>query len=291
MNESTFGGNRNGRPRPAALLTAASAEAGDHQDDDSALLTVRDLTVHFRTRSSRIDALRDVDLTLRRGEFVSMVGPSGCGKSTLLRVVAGLHTDHSGEVILDEGIRRHSLGFVFQRDSLLPWRTVLSNVAAGLELRGVDKKQRNERARFWINRVGLGGFEDAYPSQLSGGMRQRASIARSLIYDPELILMDEPFGALDAQVKGQIQEMFLSIWEEMRPSVIFVTHDLAESIYLAERVVVLSGRPGTVKTEVPVDLPRPRTSPFEIWRDEHYLTLYTRLWNNLKPEIEEGTSQ
>jgi len=219
-----------------------------------------------------------------------MVGPSGCGKSTLLRVVAGLHTDHSGEVLLDEKIRQRSLGFVFQRDSLLPWRTVLANVATGLELRGVDKKERTERARFWTNRVGLGGFEDAYPSQLSGGMRQRASIARSLIYDPELILMDEPFGALDAQVKGQLQEMFLSIWEEMRPSVIFVTHDLAESIYLAERVVVLSGRPGTVKTEVPIDLPRPRTSPFEIWRDQHYLSLYARLWNNLKPEIEEGTS-
>jgi NitT/TauT family transport system ATP-binding protein len=263
----------------------------DEQDSRPALLTVKDLTVHFRTRSTRIDALRRFDLTLERGEFLSMVGPSGCGKSTLLRVVAGLHTDYSGEVLLDETIRRRSLGFVFQRDSLLPWRTVLANVATGLELRGVGEKERNERARFWINRVGLGGFEDAYPNQLSGGMRQRASVARSLIYDPELILMDEPFGALDAQVKGQIQEMFLGIWEEMRPSVIFVTHDLAESIYLAERVVVLSGRPGTVKTEVRVDLPRPRTSPFEIWRDEHYLSLYTGLWNNLRPEIEEGSRQ
>jgi NitT/TauT family transport system ATP-binding protein len=139
-----------------------------------------------------------------------------------------------------------------------------------------------------LNRVGLGGFEHAYPGQLSGGMRQRASVARTLIYQPKLILMDEPFGALDAQSKGRVQELFLSIWDEMRPSVIFVTHDLAESIYLAERVVVLSGRPGHVKTEIPVDLPEPRTSPFEIWNDQKYLTLHDQLWHSLKTEIEEG---
>jgi NitT/TauT family transport system ATP-binding protein len=139
-----------------------------------------------------------------------------------------------------------------------------------------------------LNRVGLSGFEAAYPGQLSGGMRQRASVARTLIYEPSLILMDEPFGALDAQSKGRVQELFLSIWDEMRPSVIFVTHDLAESIYLAERVVVLTGRPGHVKTEIPVDLPEPRTSPFEIWNDEKYLALHDRLWESLKAEIEES---
>ena len=251
------------------------------------LLEVRDLTVHFQQGRQRVDALKDFNLTLGSGEFVSLVGPSGCGKSTLLRVVAGLHKNYSGSVPLEPALRRDSLGFVFQRDALLPWRTVLDNVATGLQLRGVGKRERLDRARAFIDRVGLGGFEDAYPSQLSGGMRQRASVARTLIYEPKLILMDEPFGALDAQVKGQIQELFLSIWEEIRPSVIFVTHDLAESIYLAERVVVLSGRPGRVKAELPIDLPRPRTSPFEIWRDEHYLSLYGVLWDSLKPAIEE----
>jgi NitT/TauT family transport system ATP-binding protein len=254
-------------------------------ESSPALLDVENLTVHFRQGGKQIDALRDFSLTLGDGEFVSLVGPSGCGKSTLLRVVAGLHKDFSGRVQLDERIRKESLGFVFQRDSLLPWRTVLANVAAGLQIRGIGKRERLDRARAWISRVGLGGFEDAYPGQLSGGMRQRASVARSLVYEPKLILMDEPFGALDAQVKGRIQELFLSIWEEMRPSVIFVTHDLAESIYLAERVVVLSGRPGKVKTHVPVELPRPRTSPFEIWRDEHYLSLHGELWDSLKTEV------
>jgi NitT/TauT family transport system ATP-binding protein len=253
------------------------------------LLDVQNLTVHFSQGGKQIDALKDFSLTLGNGEFVSLVGPSGCGKSTLLRVVAGLHRNFSGSVEIDRAVQRDSLGFVFQRDALLPWRTVLDNVATGLQIRGIGRKERTERARALMDRVGLGGFEDAYPSQLSGGMRQRASVARTLIYEPKLILMDEPFGALDAQVKGQIQELFLSIWEEVRPSVIFVTHDLAESIYLAERVVVLSGRPGRVRTELPIDLPRPRTSPFEIWRDEHYLSLYGVLWDSLKPAIEETT--
>jgi NitT/TauT family transport system ATP-binding protein len=252
------------------------------------LLAVEDLTVHFRTKTGVIDALRNVNLTIGKGEFVSLVGPSGCGKSTLLRVVSGLHRNYSGRVTLDSGVQAKSLGYVFQRDALLPWRTVLDNVATGLEIRGIGKRERRERARDMVDRVGLGGFEDAYPGQLSGGMRQRASVARTLIYQPELILMDEPFGALDAQSKGRIQELFLSIWDEMRPSVIFVTHDLAESIYLAERVVVLSGRPGHVKTEIPIGLPEPRTSPFEIWNDQQYLALHDQLWHSLKTEIEEG---
>jgi len=273
-------------------MSEAATTADDRMAPPSAsrpLLEVRDLTVHFRPGGKQIDALRDMHLTLGDGEFVSLVGPSGCGKSTLLRVVAGLHTDFDGTVGLDEQIREESLGFVFQRDALLPWRTLLDNVATGLEIRNVGKKERLDRAREIIDKVGLGGFEDAFPGQLSGGMRQRASIARTLIYHPRLILMDEPFGALDAQAKGRIQEMFLSIWEETRPSVIFVTHDLAESIYLAERVVVLSGRPGRVKTEIPIDMPRPRTSPFEIWRDEVYLELHEVLWENLKQEIEESS--
>jgi NitT/TauT family transport system ATP-binding protein len=252
------------------------------------LLAVKDLTVHFRTKAGPIDALRDVNLTIRKGEFISLVGPSGCGKSTLLRVVSGLHRNYSGSVTLDDDLRSRSLGFVFQRDALLPWRTVLENVATGLEIRRIAKRERHERARDMLNRVGLGGFEHAYPGQLSGGMRQRASVARTLIYQPELILMDEPFGALDAQTKGQVQELFLSIWDEMRPSVIFVTHDLAESIYLSERVVVLTGRPGHVKTEIAVDLPEPRTSPFEIWNDQKYLALHDQLWHSLKTEIEEA---
>jgi NitT/TauT family transport system ATP-binding protein len=269
---------------------AVDARAGGSDIDvgsDRPLLDVHDLTVHFRPGGRRIDALKDFNLTLKSGEFVSLVGPSGCGKSTFLRVVAGLHKDYTGQVDIAADLRSDYLGFVFQRDSLLPWRTVLNNVAMGLEIRGIGKRERHDRARAMIDRVGLAGFEDAYPGQLSGGMRQRASVARTLIYEPRLLLMDEPFGALDAQVKGKIQELFLSIWQEMRPGVIFVTHDLAESIYLAERVVVLSGRPGRVKIDLPIDLDWPRTSPFEIWRDEHYLALHTQLWENLKPEIED----
>jgi NitT/TauT family transport system ATP-binding protein len=246
---------------------------------------VHDLTVHFGQGPRRVDALRNFSLQLGQGEFVSLVGPSGCGKSTLLRVIAGLHREYSGRLEIDPTVQRQELGFVFQRDALLPWKTVLANVATGLLIRGVGRRERIDRARELLHRVGLAGFEDAYPSQLSGGMRQRASVARTLIYRPRVILMDEPFGALDAQVKGQVQELFLSIWEELRPSVVFVTHDLAEAIYLAERVVVLSGRPGRVRTELAVDLPRPRTSPFEIWRDEQYLALHGELWSSLKTEI------
>ncbi|MCU1414580.1 MAG: transporter related [Microbacteriaceae bacterium] len=260
----------------------------DPSGSGDALLDISDLTVHFRPGGRRIDALRNVSLTLGRGEFVSLVGPSGCGKSTLLRVVAGLHNDYSGTVTIDETIREQSLGFVFQRDALLPWKTVIDNVATGLQIRGVGKAERRDRAREMMDRVGLAGFENAYPNQLSGGMRQRASVARTLVYRPSLILMDEPFGALDAQTKGQVQELFLSIWDEMRPSVIFVTHDLAESIYLAERVIVMSGRPGTIKTELDVDLPEPRTSPFEIWKDDKYLSLHGQVWDALKSEIEES---
>jgi len=269
----------------AVGLDRRPADTSGAHRDGAPLLDVRGLTVHFRPGGRRIDALKDFDLTLGSGEFVSLVGPSGCGKSTLLRVVAGLHKDFSGTVSIDPAVQSKSLGFVFQRDALLPWRTVLDNVVAGLSIRRVPKREATDRARALLDRVGLGGFENAYPSQLSGGMRQRASVARTLIYEPKLILMDEPFGALDAQAKGRIQELFLSIWEDTRPSVIFVTHDLAESIYLAERVVMLSGRPGRVKTELPIGLPRPRTSPFEIWRDEHYLALHEQLWASLKTEI------
>jgi NitT/TauT family transport system ATP-binding protein len=252
------------------------------------ILRVRGLRKEFGKGEALVRAVDSVDLDIGAAETVAIMGPSGCGKSTLLRVVSGLHRDYSGTVILDAELRARSLGYVFQRDALLPWRTVLDNVGTGLEIRGVSKRERHERARDMVNRVGLGGFEHVYPGQLSGGMRQRASVARTLIYSPELILMDEPFGALDAQSKGRVQELFLSIWDEMRPSVIFVTHDLAESIYLSERVVVLTGRPGHVKTEIAVDLPEPRTSPFEIWNDQKYLALHDQLWHSLKTEIEEA---
>jgi NitT/TauT family transport system ATP-binding protein len=206
-------------------------------------------------------ALEPISLRVADNDFITILGPSGCGKSTLLRIVAGLDRATSGQVLLDgEAVTRPGAdrGMVFQSYTLFPWLTIADNIAFGLRERGVAEAQRSETAREWCARVGLDGFEHHYPRQLSGGMQQRTAIARVLANDPKIMLLDEPFGALDNQTRALMQEMLLGIWERERKTVLFVTHDIEESIFLASRVVVMSARPGRIKADVAIDLPYPR---------------------------------
>jgi len=221
----------------------------------------RGVTQRFRDGARQVVACRDINLDIEAGSFVAIVGPSGCGKSTLLNMVAGLLTPSAGEVLSDgQPVARPntSIGYLTQRDTLLPWRTIEDNVAISLELAGMRKTERIERARRLLATVGLTGFEQSYPSQLSGGMRRRAILARTLIYEPKAMAMDEPFGALDAQLRMVMHQVLLEIWERQRTTILFVTHDIGEAVTLADRVVVFSARPGTVKAVIDIDLPRPR---------------------------------
>ncbi|MCX9074369.1 MAG: ABC transporter ATP-binding protein, partial [Candidatus Methanoperedens sp.] len=212
-------------------------------------------------RFNGVIAISDLNLELKDGEFVCLLGPSGCGKTTLLRLVAGLDAPTEGELFLDgkkiEGVNKEC-GFVFQEYVLFPWRTVKGNIEFGPEVRMVSKDEREKIAQHYIDLVGLRGFEDHYPHELSGGMKQRVGIARAYANDPKLLLMDEPFGALDAQTRNLMQTELLRIWETEHISALFVTHSVDEAVYLSDRVVVMSARPGTVKEIFRNDLPRPR---------------------------------
>jgi NitT/TauT family transport system ATP-binding protein len=231
-----------------------------------ALLEIRSVNKLFLSDGKEMEALHDINLSIRENEFICFIGPSGCGKTTLLRIIAGLEDPTSGgvylhgELIKGPGPER---GMVFQEYSLFPWRTVLDNVAFGLELKGVPKNERHEKARQYLKMVGLERFEERYPHELSGGMKQRVAIARALVNDPSAILMDEPFGALDAQTRNIMQSELLRIWEEEKKTVVFVTHSVDEAIYLADRIVIMSARPGRIKDIIDIDIPRPRsrTSP------------------------------
>jgi NitT/TauT family transport system ATP-binding protein/sulfonate transport system ATP-binding protein len=230
-------------------------------------------------------ALEPIDLDVADNDFVAIVGPSGCGKSTLLRIVAGLDRPTSGRVTLDgrevtgPGADR---GMVFQSYTLFPWLTVRDNIAFGLRERGMSRAERRKIADGFINRVGLSGFEDHWPKQLSGGMQQRTAIARALANGPKILLLDEPFGALDNQTRALMQEMLLSIWERDRKTVLFVTHDIEEAIFLGSRVVVMSARPGRVKTEIAVDLPHPRS--YRIKTTPTFVSLKERLVEEIRTE-------
>ncbi len=221
---------------------------------------------HLTKKFDDYTALKDVSLEVNVGEFVCLLGPSGCGKTTLLRLAAGLDAPTGGELLLDgrriEGVNKEC-GFVFQEYVLFPWRTVKGNIEFGPEVKGMPKEERDRIARHYIDLVGLKGFEDHYPHELSGGMKQRVGIARAYANSPKLLLMDEPFGALDAQTRNLMQGELLRIWEKEHISALFVTHSVDEAVYLADRVVVLSARPGTVKEVFRNELPRPRvrTSP------------------------------
>lgn len=254
----------------------------------SIILSIRNLRKEFFSRGSRILAVQDLSLDIEEGEFVTIVGPSGCGKSTLLNAIVGVVTPTSG-VITYRGKRLRGInteiGYVPQMDYLYAWRTLLNNVAFPLEVRGYGKEARYEKAREYIRRVGLAGFENHYPHELSGGMRQRANIIRTLIYDPQVILMDEPFGPLDAQTRIILQDQLLRLWEEARKTVIFITHDLVEAIALADRVVVMTSRPGTLKSVSQIDIPRPR-DVFHIHSHEVFRATYDKLWGELRQEVQ-----
>ena len=231
-----------------------------------ALLEVKGVFKLFQVNGNQMEALKNINLDIEENEFVCFIGPSGCGKTTLLRIIAGLEEPSSGEILIEgqpikgPGPER---GMVFQEYSLFPWRTVLDNVAFGLELKGISKDERHEKARQYLKMVELERFEERYPHELSGGMKQRVAIARALVNDPIAILMDEPFGALDAQTRNIMQSELLRIWEEEKKTVIFVTHSVDEAIYLADRIVIMSARPGKIKDVIKIELPRPRsrTSP------------------------------
>ena len=238
--------------------------------------------------------MKDVTLAIGAGEFVSVVGPTGCGKSTLLNVAAGLLKPSSGTIrVFGEplaGVNRKA-GYMFQSEALMPWRSALANVTAGLEFGGVNAREANRLAEEWLERVGLAGFGDRYPHQLSGGMRKRTSLAQTLALDPDIILMDEPFSALDIQTRQMMENELLELWSANRKSVIFITHDLEEAIALSDRVVVLSAGPATHPIgEFAVDLPRPRDVS-EIRLSPRFVELHDRIWRSMKEEVLKGYAQ
>jgi NitT/TauT family transport system ATP-binding protein len=230
-------------------------------------------------------ALLPVDFTVRENDFVTILGPSGCGKSTLLRIAAGLDQPTSGRVLLDgepvEGPGADR-GMVFQSYTLFPWLSVEQNIRFGLRERGVSEAQQKERSDYFISRVGLRGFEQHFPKQLSGGMQQRTAIARALANDPKILLLDEPFGALDNQTRVLMQELLLGIWESAQKTVLFVTHDIDEAIFMANRVAVFSARPGQIKTELAVDFPHPRH--YTIKTSPEFMALKARLTEEIRAE-------
>jgi NitT/TauT family transport system ATP-binding protein len=253
------------------------------------VLTVENLTKRFVTPDGAITAVEGVSLEVPKGRFVSLIGPSGCGKSTLFNVIGGLLDDYEGRVLIEghpvDGTHR-DVGMVFQEESTFPWLTTLENVAFPLAVTGVPKAERVERARALLRLVGLDGFENRYPAELSGGMRQRTAIARTLAFQPKLLLMDEPFGALDEQTRLLLGDEVLRIHRELRQTTLLITHSITEAVQLADQVVVMTYRPGRVKRIVEIDLPRPRTS--EILSSAVFGQLVATIWNDLREEASRG---
>ncbi len=255
-------------------------------------ISVRDLSKTFRQGAREVPAVSAVSLDVREREFVAIVGPSGCGKSTVLNMIGGLIPPSAGEILVDGqpvlGAPPATVGYVFQKDTVFPWRTVERNIALGLEYRNVPAAQRVGRVREAIALAGLQGFEDAYPATLSGGMRQRVALMRSLVIDPEILLMDEPFGALDTHTKLNLHAELLSLWQAKQQTVIFVTHDLSEAITLADRVVVMTRRPGRIKQIYDVKLPRPR-DVIHLRETDEYSREYSEIWHALGQEFRAPT--
>jgi NitT/TauT family transport system ATP-binding protein len=257
-----------------------------------AILVADHVLVRYETAEGPITAVDDMSFTVRPGEFLSVIGPSGCGKSTLFNVIGGLLSHHAGTVSVDgETISgpHKSIGIVFQEESTFPWRTVIDNVAFPLELVGMERTKRAERARYFINMVGLAGFENRYPGELSGGMRQRVSLARTLASEPKILLMDEPFAALDEQTRLLLGDKVLQIQQELKQTTLLITHNITEAVQMSDRILVMTYRPGKMKRIVDIDLPRPRTS--EIVSSEAFGRYVAQIWSDLREEASRGMAE
>ena len=270
-------------------MPAATALRPDSAPKPGDILQVKDVTKHFPTPEGAVTAVDDVSLSVRQGEFLAIIGPSGCGKSTLFNIVGGLLGDYEGEVsVAGERITgpHPSVGMVFQEESTFPWRTVLENVGFPLEIEGKPKAQRHDKARHFIKMVGLDGFENRYPNELSGGMRQRVSLARTLASEPKILLMDEPFAALDEQTRLLLGDKVLQIQQELKQTTLLITHNLTEAVQLSDRILVMTYRPGKTKRIVEIKLPRPRTS--EIVSSDDFGHYVAQIWGDLREEATKG---
>ncbi len=248
------------------------------------ILIVDGIEKTYVSREGDVGALKGISFQVLSGEFVSLVGPSGCGKTTLLRIVGGLLEPENGVVRFDDQVLtepRHEIGFVFQNPTLMPWRNVLKNVTLPLEVRGNNTEEYKKRALELLDLVGLLGFESLYPHELSGGMQQRVAIARALIYEPSILLLDEPFGSLDAITRAQMNLELLRIWRATNKTIVMVTHNIQEAIFLADRVLVISARPGHIRATVPIPLPRPRDP--DLFYSEDFARLFYRIRDMISP--------
>ncbi len=264
-------------------MAATAPASGD------AILVVENIVVRFETAEGPITAVDDMSFKVRPGEFLSIIGPSGCGKSTLFNVIGGLLSQYRGAVsVAGETISgpHKSIGMVFQEESTFPWRTVVDNVAFPLELIGMAKAKRAERARHFISLVGLDGFENRYPGELSGGMRQRVSLARTLASEPKILLMDEPFAALDEQTRLLLGDKVLQIQQQLKQTTLLITHNITEAVQMSDRILVMTYRPGKMKRIVDINLPRPRTS--EIVGSEAFGRYVAQIWSDLREEASRG---
>jgi NitT/TauT family transport system ATP-binding protein len=258
-------------------------------DGGPALLVVEDMVMRFGSAEDGVTALDNVSFTVAPGEFLAVIGPSGCGKSTLFNIIGGLLGGYDGRVAVagEKVYGPHaSIGMVFQEESTFPWRNVVDNVAFPLEIAGMAKRERIERARHFVSMVGLDGFEKRYPAQLSGGMRQRVSMARTLASEPKILLMDEPFAALDEQTRLLLGDKVLQIQQELNQTMLLITHNITEAVQLADRILVMTYRPGRVKRMVDIKLPRPRTS--EIVSSEAFGRYVAQIWSDLREEASRG---
>ncbi|BCB89908.1 ABC transporter ATP-binding protein [Phytohabitans suffuscus] len=273
-------------------MTASPIKERQSVERQERIIEIRGVSKTFRGRHGDVHALRDVDLDIYANEFITVLGPSGCGKTTLLRLIAGLTKPDGGEVTLG-GKRITGPGpdrsMVFQDFALMPWATVLTNVAFGLQVRGVAKSERQDRAMEYVRMVGLESFARSYPHELSGGMQQRVGIARALAVDPTVLLLDEPFSALDEQTRRLLQEQLLQMWEAQRKTVVFVTHSIEEAVLLGDRVVLMSARPGRVGRAVPVSLSRPRFESVDSPEgSEEFMAVTRDLWQSLRAQAAEA---
>ena len=253
---------------------------------DNTKISLQNLTKVFYKKGSSVTALKEINIDVKDGEFVCIVGPSGCGKTTLLRILAGLETTSVGNFTIAQGKENRPLqSMVFQERGVIPWLTVEENVAFGLKMRHLPKKVVRERTRYYLEKVGLDKFAKLYPKELSGGMKQRVSIARAFANDPEILLMDEPFAALDEQNKFILQEELLSIWAETKKTVLFITHSIDEALLLSDRILLMSAQPGRIIDEKTIDLPRPRTME-QVRADQGMSQHFVEIWNHLQAEVQ-----